>query len=156
MNMGPPLTFDLPQGWTLRKVATALARSWLPPFRATTVVKRAPWMVQPVVEELDKAGAPLWEPGISTQEYEMRLDRTDLSWVIRAKAGRSSGTILARLAMSENDPLTFHLVCSQDSIPDTLFDAERLARFVEPQKSAGMDGLFAGLLIANGFHLASA
>jgi len=156
MNMGPPLTFDLPQGWTLRKVATTLARRWLPPFRAIPVSKRAPWMVQPIVEEPDKTGNPLWEPGISTEEYEERLDRTGLSWAIRAKAGRGSGTVLARLVMSEHKPMTFHLVCSLDSFPETLFDTERLARFLEPQSSQGVDGLFAGLLIENGFQLATA
>lgn len=155
-NMGTPLTFDLPQGWTLRKVATTLARVWLPPFRATPLTKRAPWMVQPVVEETDTTQGPLWERGISTQEYEERLERTDLCWVIRAKAGRSTGTVLARLAMSEHLPMTFQLVCSMDSFPETLFDADRLAEFLEPQHGTGPDGLFAGLLLEHGFQLASA
>lgn len=155
-NMGTPLTFDLPPGWTPRKVATALARVWLPPFRAIPVTKRAPWMVQPIVEETDQNGGPLWEPGISTQEYEDRMNRTDLCWAIRAKAGRSSGTILARLAMSEHLPTTFQMVCSSDSFPEALFDTDRLAEFLETQRTTGVDGLFAGLLIENGFQLASA
>lgn len=155
-NMGTPLTFALPQGWTLRQVATALARVWLPPFRAIPATKRAPWMVQPIVEETDTTQGPLWEPGISTEEYEQRLNRDGLCWSIRAKAGRSSGTVLARLSLNEHRPKTFQLVCSQDSFPDTLFDADRLATFLEPHKAAGVDGLFAGLLLENGFHLASA
>jgi len=155
MNMGTPLTFDLPVGWTLRRVATALARVWLPPFRAVSAVKRAPWMVQSIVES-DATRAPLWEPGISTEEYEARMDRTDLCWAIRAKAGRSSGTILARFTMSELHPMAFQLVCSRDSFPESLFDAERLAQFLEAQSDSGADGLFPGLLIENGFQLASA
>lgn len=154
MNMGTPLTFDLPQGWTLRKVATALAREWLPPFRSVPAVKGPPWMVQPIMEESVHAGGPLWEPGISTEEYEERLDQAGLSWSIRAKSGRSKGTILARLAISESRPETFEMVCCQDSFPDTLFDADKLAHFLETSRRAGADGLFAGLLLKNGFQLA--
>jgi hypothetical protein len=151
VNMGTTQTFELPQGWTLRKIATALAREWLPPFRAVVMVKAAPWMVQPVVEETGAGGA-LWEAGISTAEYEERLDRFDLSWVIRAKAGRGRGTILARLAMSAEQPAAFHMVCSQDEFPATLFDAAKLAEFQAAHGMAGSDGLFAGLLIGNGFR----
>ncbi len=156
MNMGTTLTFDMPQGWTLRKVATALARVWLAPFRAVPVVKAAPWMVQPIVDDPSETPAPLWEPGISTEEYEARLDRTDLCWSIRAKAGRSKGCILARLAMSKDDPARFHMVCSLDAFPETLFDAAKLAEFLEARKTAPGDGVFAGLLFENGFQLASA
>jgi hypothetical protein len=155
MNMGKTLTFALPEGWTLRKVATALAREWLPPFRAIPVAKRAPWMVQPIVEETGTASQPLWEPGISTEDYEERLGRSDLRWAIRAKAGRSSGTILARLAMSDEHPTMFDLEWSTESFPDSLFDAGKLAEFLEAQPETGADGLFAGLLLENGFELAS-
>jgi hypothetical protein len=156
MNMGTTLTFDMPQGWTLRKVATALAREWLPPFRAVAVVKRAPWMVQPIVGEQGEAVAPLWERGITTEEYEQRLEREGLSWSIRAKAGRHVGSILARLTMSEDQPKTFDMVCSQDSFPESLFDEDKLAQFIEAGSGGETDGLLPGLLIANGFHLASA
>lgn len=155
MNMGTPLTFAMPQGWTLRKVANALAREWLPPFRAVPVVKRAPWMVQPIVEEQGEAVAPLWEPGITTEEYERRLDRSGLSWSIRAKAGRNHGSILARLTMREEQPLTFDLVCSQDSFPESLFDADKLAQFMDGRSGGEANGLFTALLIENGFQLAS-
>lgn len=155
MNMGTTLTFDMPQGWTLRKVATALAREWLPPFRAVPAVKKAPWMVQPIVSEQDEAVAHLWERGITTEEYEKRLDRSVLSWSIRAKAGRSHGSILARLTVSEDQPMTFDLVCSQDPFPESLFDTDKLARFMDGS-GGHPDGLFAGLLIENGFQLASA
>jgi hypothetical protein len=155
-NMGTPRTFDLPQGWTLRQVATALARVWLPPFRAIPVTKRAPWLVQSIMEQTDKTEGPLWERGISTAEYEERLNRSGLCWAIRAKAGRSSGIILARLAMGEDLPMTFQLVCSRESFPETLFDAERLTEYLEPASTDEVDGLFAGLLIENGFHLATA
>jgi hypothetical protein len=113
-------------------------------------------MVQPVVEESDGAQGPLWERGISTEEYEDRLDRAGLCWVIRAKAGRSVGTILARLAISESHPMTLEIVCSQDSFPVTLFDPDTLSQFLETQGRQGADGLFSGLLIGNGFRLISA
>lgn len=154
MNMGTTLRFNMPQGWTLRKVATALAREWLPPFRAVPVVKRAPWMLQPIVDEQGDTVAPLWEPGITTEEYEKRLDRNGLSWSIRAKAGRSHGSILARLTVSTDQATTFDLVCSQDSFPESLFDAEKLASFTANGGQA--DELFPRLLIENGFQLASA
>ncbi|HWI53440.1 MAG TPA: hypothetical protein VNT01_14965 [Symbiobacteriaceae bacterium] len=156
MNMGMTLTFDLPQGWTLRKVATALAREWLPPFRAIPAAKRAPWMVQPIVEESGPAGTPLWEPGISTEDYEERLERADLSWAIRAKAGRGNGTILARLAMSEQQPMAFQLVCSQDTFPESLFDAGKMSEFLEGRSAPAADSLFPTLLMENGFQLATA
>lgn len=158
MNMGTTLTFDMPQGWTLRRVATALARVWLPPFRAVPAVKGAPWMVQPIVNQPEEDTAPLWERGISTEEYEERLDRAGLCWSIRAKAGRSKGTVLARLAMSEDQPTTFVMECSPDSFPESLFDAEKLAQFLEGRSGSetDKDGLFAGLLMENGFQLASA
>ncbi|MGE5672668.1 MAG: hypothetical protein ACM3XM_02105 [Mycobacterium leprae] len=155
-NMGTPLTFDLPEGWTLQKVATALVRVWLPPFRAIPLTKRAPWTVQPIVEETDETQGPLWEPGISTQEYEKRLNRSGLTWAIRAKAGRTYGTILARLAMSADLPMSFQLYCSTESFPETLFDADLLTEFLTPQSGAGADGFFAGLLLANGFQLTTA
>jgi hypothetical protein len=151
MNMGTTLTFHLPDGWTLRRVATAMAREWLPPFRAVPVVKAAPWMVQPVVDESETAAAPLWEPGITTEEYEERLNHT-LRWSIRAKAGRGKGTILARLAMTEDDAATFQMVCAPETFPETLFDSTKLAEFMD----ANPDGLFVGLLTGNGFELASA
>lgn len=152
MNIGVTRTFGLPQGWTLRQVATAIAREWLPPFRAVPTVKGAPWMVQPIVEESETSGGPLWEPGISTEEYESRMNRAGLKWAIRAKAGRGKGTILARLAMSAEHPAAFQLVCSQDSFPATLFDSDKLARFAEEQGGEGADGLFGGLLVENGFR----
>ncbi|MDF2630792.1 MAG: hypothetical protein K0R39_4623 [Symbiobacteriaceae bacterium] len=153
MNNTAARTFGLPQGWTLRQVATALARQWLPPFRAIPVAKGAPWMVQPIVEESVASGGPLWEPGISTEEFEARMNRIDLNWAIRAKAGRGKGTILARLAMSAEHPAAFQLTCSQESIPASLFDADKLARFTEEQGGEGADGLFGGLLVENGFRL---
>lgn len=113
-------------------------------------------MVQPIVEdELGEAGAPLWEPGISTEEYEERLDRSGLGWAIRAKAGRSRGTILARLAMSAEHPATLLLVCSQDSFPESLFDANKLALFLSAQGTEGPEGLMSGLLLENGFQPAA-
>lgn len=151
MTIGTTLTFDMPQGWTLRKVATALAREWLPAFRAEPAVKGAAWMVQPIVEDPEEAAAPLWEPGISTEEYEERLDQAHLCWAIRAKAGRGKGTVLARLELCEDNPNQFKLISSREAFPDTLFDPEKLSQFQESHVAAQADGLFAGLLIEHGF-----
>lgn len=156
MNMGTTLRFDMPQGWTLRKVATALAREWLPPFRAVPVVKRAPWLLQPIVGEQPGAAVPLWEPGISTAEYEQRLEHSDLTWSIRAKSGRSHGSVLARLTVSADQPRTFHMEIMADSYPESLFDAEKLARFMDSEGDRPTDGLFARLLFQNGFRLSPA
>lgn len=152
MSVSTTLLFRLPEGWTLRKVATAMAKEWLPPFRAEPTFRAARWVVQSVMEETGNGEAPLWEPGISTEEYEARLDRADLSWVIRASAGRGKGTILARFAMSKGLPDTFQVECLQATFPETLFDAEKLEQFLESQGAAGAGGLFAALLISNGFE----
>jgi hypothetical protein len=153
MNMGATQTFELPRSWTLRQVATALAREWLSPFRPAVVVKSALWIVQPVVEE--PAGQTLWEAGISTEEYERRMERPDLTWTIRAKAGRLKGMLLARLTPNPNRPMTFDMVCYQDALPETLIDSEKMVGFLEGRCLAGTAGLFAGLLIDNGFRVVS-
>lgn len=155
MNNGEPMAFSMPEGWTLRKVATALARDWLLPFRAEPGVKSTRWIVQPIVEEPDDAGGPLWESGISTEEYEERLERPGLRWAIRARTGRGAGTILARLALKEDDPSTLLLECSQESFPQTLFDGGKLAEFLKEQGKQGATGLMSGLLIEHGFQEAS-
>jgi hypothetical protein len=150
------MTFHLPENWTLRKVATALVREWLPPFRAEPAVKAARWVVQSVVEDQGKGEAPLWEAGISTSEYEERLDRADLCWAIRASARRGKGTILARLAMSKEEPgNTFELVCPPGTLPEALFDTEKLEQYLKVEGNAGMEELFAALLTGNGFQLAA-
>jgi hypothetical protein len=154
MTAGATLTYDLPQGWTLRKLVTAMVQEWLPPFRAEPALKAARWVVQSVMEGTDKAEAPLWEPGISTSEYESRVDQAVLSWAIRATAGRGKGTILARLTMSQTEPERIQLVCSQTPFPETLFDAGKMDEFLKEQGAAGEDGLFAALLAQHGFQRA--
>src|SRR2546428_7009285 len=144
MNMGTTLAFALPQGWTLRKVATALAREWLPPFRAVPVEKGASWVVQPIMEETDDSNGPLWEPGIATEEYEKRLDRPGLGWAVRAKSNRgktSKAIILARFTQSEDEPTKFELTCTQELLPEALFDAEKLAQYLDERGTTGMDGV---------------
>lgn len=155
MSIGTTLTFRLPDGWTVRKVATAIVREWLPPFRTEPAAKAARWVVQFVVEDPGSPDSPLWEAGISTAEYEERLDRTDLCWNIRASAGRGKGTILARLVMSKDQPDAFHLECSQTAFPETLFDAAKIEQFLQEHGGKGAEGLFSALLISNGFELAS-
>lgn len=152
MSVGTTMTFRLPKGWTVRKVAGAMAREWLPHFRAEPAAKAARWVVQSVMEESDKTKAPLWEAGISTSEYEERLDQADLSWAIRASAGRGKGTILARLCLSKEQPETFELESCQTSFPETLFDAEKVDQFLNEQGIQEADGLFSGLLTSNGFE----
>jgi len=152
--MGAAQTFELSEGWTLRKVATALVREWLVPFRPAVVLKSARWVVQPVVEE-PANGRPLWEEGISTEEYERRLESPDLAWSVRAKTGRLRGLILARLTLNQNRPMTFDMACTQEALPETLIDPAKLAAFLKPHGLAGAEGLFAGLLIDNGLPVAS-
>ncbi|HWI53443.1 MAG TPA: hypothetical protein VNT01_14980 [Symbiobacteriaceae bacterium] len=152
MGNGATLTFRLPEGWTLRKVANVLAREWIPPFRAEPVHKAARWVVQPVVDDPGAANSPLWEPGISTDEYEARLDRSDLAWSIRASAGRGKSTILARLSMNEEQPGTFDMVVTEGAFPPALFDPEKLDEFLKDQGAAETEGLFAALLTSHGIE----
>lgn len=156
-NMGTTLAFTLPEGWTLRKVATALAREWLPPFRAVPVEKGTSWMVQPIMEETDASEGPLWEAGISTEEYERRLDRPGLNWAVRAKSkhGRTSRTlILARFTMREEQPV-FEMVCTTEALPESLFDPAKLAEYLANHETPGAEGLFVGLLKEHGFEQAA-
>jgi hypothetical protein len=156
--MGTPLTFGLPEGWSLRNVATALAREWLPPFRAETVAKGAPWLVQPIMEETSETEGPLWEPGISTEEYEKRLDRPSLGWAVRAKSSRgktSKAVILARFTADEDDPRMIQMVCAVESFPEGLFDPEKLDQYLSERGTTGADGLFVSLLNENGFQVTS-
>ena len=151
MGNGSAKTFRLPEGWTLRKVATVLAREWIPPFRAEPAHRAARWVVQPVVEDPGEAGAPLWEAGISTDEYEARLERPDLSWIIRASAGRGKSTVLARLVMNEDQPGTFDMTVTEAAFPPALFDTEKMDEYLRDQGAAEEDGLFAILLTSHGF-----
>ena len=153
MGTGTTLTFRLQEGWTLRKVATAMAREWLPPFRVEPVVKKARWVVQSVVEDLGKTAPPLWEPGIATAEYEERLDRTGLGWAIRATFGRGKGTVLARLTKSKYQTVTFQVESCPVSFPETLFDTGKVDQFLAAQGADGMVGFFSALLTSNGFQL---
>lgn len=156
--MGTPLTFGLPEGWSLRNVATALAREWLPPFRAETVAKGAPWLVQPIMEETSETEGPLWEPGISTEEYEKRLDRPDLGWAVRAKSSRgktSKAVILARFTADAEDPRQFQMVCAVEALPEGLFDPEKIEQYLSERGMTGDDKLFSGLLLDNGFQVTS-
>lgn len=152
MNIGATQTFELPEGWTLRRVATALAREWLAPFRPTVVAKSARWIVQPVVEE-PADGQPLWEEGISTAEYEHRLERPDLTWSIRAKSGRLQSVVLARLTLNQNRPMAFDMVCAQDALPETLIDPDQLATFLEAHGLSRTESLLVGLLTDHGFRV---
>lgn len=153
MSIGTTLTYHLPEGWTLRKVASTMVRDWLPPFRAEPPAKAARWVIQSVMEEVDKDQQPLWEPGISTEEYEERLDNADLRWVVRASAGRGKGQILARFALCGDNPKTFELSCSPTPPPDTLFDQEKIEEYLQDQEGEGLQGLMAALLTSNGFDM---
>lgn len=149
MSTSPTLNFLLPQGMTLRQVANALVQEWLPPFRAEPTFKAARWVIQAVME--NPADAPLWEPGISTSEYETRMEEANLSWAIRATAGRSKGIILARLVrLSGGSPTMFQLVASQTAFPETLFDSGKVSEFLQGQGAVAEAGFFAALLANNG------
>lgn len=154
--MGRPLTFGLPEGWSLRNVATAMAREWLPPFRAETAAKGAPWLVQPIMKETDESEGPLWEPGIATEEYERRLDRPSVNWAVRAKSSRgktSKAVILVRFAVDEQDQSRFSMVPSLEAFPEGLFDQERIDQYLAEHGSAGIEGLYTALLREHGFQL---
>jgi hypothetical protein len=155
MSTGTTLTFHLPEGWTLRKVANAMVREWLPPFRAEPAARAPRWVVQSVVEDNSKAKAPLWEPGISTAEYEERLDRADLCWAVRASSGRGKGTILARFALSKEEPQSFQVVCCQSAFPEALFDAAKVDEYLKGEAPGGVEELFTALLASNGFEIAN-
>lgn len=155
MSSGSTLTFHLPEGWTVRKVATEMVREWIPPFRAEPAAKAARWVVQSVVENPTEAGAPLWEPGISTEEYEARLNRPDLSWAIRASAGRGKSTILARLVKNTDQPDTFQVQIPPVTYPETLFDTGKMGEFLQGHGTPETGNLFAALLEEKGFEPAS-
>lgn len=154
MTRSESMKFRLPNGWTLRKVATALAREWLPPFLADAGPKAPRWVLQPVVEQPDGEALPLWEAGITTEEYEQRLERPDLSWVIRANVarGRGKGTVLARLSVNEDQPETIHMSVMQSPIPESVFDSGKVDEFLQARGAQGMEGLMAGLLSGEGFQ----
>jgi len=150
MRTDRTLSFQLPEGWTLRKVATAMVQEWLPPLRVEPAPKAARWVVQSVMEGANDV--PLWEPGISTEEYESRIDRYITSWAIRASAGRGKGVILARLSLDAEDPKILHLTAGTDPIPDQLFDEQRVDELRSREGTGDKPGgLFAALLRQHGF-----
>ena len=152
MITSSPLQVHLREGWTLRQLVTALVREWLPPLRAAPESKRIRWLVQRIVEAPGGPEAQLWEPGISTREYEARLDRLDVCWSIQARIGRGKGVILAHLAMSSDRPDTVTMLLCLDPFPEALFDAEKLEQFLKvPGSSETAAELFATLLTKHGF-----
>jgi len=157
MTTSTAVEFRLPAGWTLRKVAAALAREWLPPFLAETGPKSPRWVLQPVVEAPESGAPPLWQAGISTAEYEERLDHADLAWVIRASVarGRGKGNVLARLRLSQEQPNTFQLTVMQAAVPDTLLDTKRVSEYLGSADASGLEGLFVGLLNQEGIEQVS-
>jgi hypothetical protein len=162
MNMGITQRFELPEGWTIRKVVVALAREWLPPLRPEAVVKSGRWhdrwTVQPIVEVPANA-QPLWEPGISTAAYEDRLERPDLVWTVQARTGRTrsmpNSIVLVRLSVDPNRPRAFDMVCSAGDLPETLLDPDKVAAFLKEHGHASAEDLFACLLMDHGFRVAS-
>jgi hypothetical protein len=152
MSKETAATFHLPKGWTLRKMAGALAREWFSPVQALPAPKVARWVVQSVMEEQEDGQAPLWEPGISTTEYEERLDSSDVGWAIRATAGRGKGIILARLTLNKEQPGTFHLECGKMPFPERLLDPEKLQEVLKADSDITVDELFTTLMTNNGIQ----
>lgn len=152
MSVETAMAFELAEGWTLRKVSRALAREWLPPFRLEPPARKAMWVVQSIAEEQGDDDPPLWEPGISTREYEERVDRADLCWTIRASIGRGNRTVLARLTMSKDRPGTFHLSPCRTEFPESLFDPDKVNEFLQDQGLSGEEGLLAAILKSKGFR----
>jgi len=152
MSTGTTLQFHLNEGWTLRKVATALVREWLPPFRAVPEEKGNRWVVDRVVEAPGGPKADLWERGISTPDYEARLDSPDVCWSIRARNRRGKGIILAHLAMSNDQPETVTMLVSLNPFPEALFDTEKMEELLKAPGNLEMGALFAALLTNYGFE----
>jgi len=151
MITSTPLQFHLREGWTLRQLVTTLVREWLPPFRAVPESKRMRWAVQPIVEPPGGPEAQLWERGISTREYEARLDHREVCWQVRARNGRAKGIILAHLAMSSDEPQTVTMLLCPDPFPEELFDAEKMEQDLNVPGSVGAGELFSILLTQHGF-----
>jgi hypothetical protein len=152
MSIGSTMVYHLQDGWTLRKVASTMVREWLQPFRAEPATKATRWVIQSVMEEVDEDQPPLWEPGISTEEYERRLDEANLRWCVRATAGRGKGTILARFSMCDDRPDSFEVACTTDPLPAALFDPEKVDEYLKGRPNRGMQGLIEALLNDNGFE----
>lgn len=155
--------FELLPDWTIRQVAHQLAREWLAEFRpeveARSVRWSDRWTIQPIVEP--PAGSePLWEAGISTEEYERRLDHPDVVWSIQARAGRPRAAarclVLARLSISPKQPMAFDLVSPQVALPAPLIDPDKLAAYLKAHDGAPADQLIPSLLIDRGFRVANA
>lgn len=148
------VAFRLPDGWTLRKVAADLAREWLQPFLAKSGPKAPRWIIQPVMEPASEGELPLWEAGITTEEYEARLDRADVNWIIRANVarGRGKGSVLARLRPQEGDREVVEMTVFPTALPETLFDAAKVDEYLQEQGQEGMTGLFVGLLSSEGMQ----
>lgn len=143
--------FHLPAGWTVRKVAVALAQEWLAPFRAEPAAKAPRWVLQPVVQNPSPAGEPLWEAGITTEVYEERMNRPDLAWSVRASCGRGRGMVLARLAAGDDEGTTLVVTCPENGLPATLFDQEAVEQFLAGQEPSGPSGLLTAVLRDHGF-----
>lgn len=156
-------TFELPQDWTIRQVAHQLAREWLAHLRPEVVAKAVRWndrwAIQPIVEPPANS-EPLWEAGISTEEYEHRLDHPDVAWTIQARAGRPKFTancmVLAHLSMSSKQPMAFDLVSFQVALPEPLIDPDKLAAYLAAHGDAQADELIPSLLIDRGFRVTPA
>lgn len=153
MTTSASVRFRLLDGWTLRKVATAMAREWLPPILAKTGPKAPRWLLQPVVETPETGETPLWEAGISTEEYEKRLEHADLSWVIRANVarGRGKGSVLARLSGESDDENTIVMTVFPAALPESLFDKALVQEYLDARGAEGIEALFIGLVADAGF-----
>ena len=46
MSIESTMVYHLPEGWTLRKVASTMVRDWLQPFRAEPSTKASRWVIQ--------------------------------------------------------------------------------------------------------------
>lgn len=156
-------TFELLPGWTIRQVAHQLAREWLTHLRPEVAAKAVKWndrwTIQPIVEPPANS-EPLWEAGISTEEYERRLDHPDVAWTIQARAGRpkvaSNCLVLAHLSMSPKQPMAFDLVSFQVALPELLIDPDKLAAYLAAHSGAQADELIPSLLIDRGFRVTPA
>jgi hypothetical protein len=149
MATSSSVSYSLPQGWTPRKVAQLMVKDWLPPFLAEADPRAPRWVLQSVMEPPENGTGPIWEAGISTEEYEERLENSDIAWAIRASVarGRTKGTVLARLHRGNGDPNTVELTIFQGPLPQTLFDNSKVEEYLTKHDATeGIAGLLTELL----------
>lgn len=127
--MPVPLAFVLPDDMSLRNLATALASELLPPYLASPARPKGPrWVLKAVIHNPSGTAADLWEAGISTEEYQQRLEDPSLSWQIRADLTHTRGRGITLAEVKHGDTPGSVVVEVADAVkPGTPFDPAKLS-----------------------------